>query len=185
MELGPALEPVAALAPPAGAPAAPEPTHLSRGSGLLVLLPHSWSGRAKQLAWQVKLGTHVYSHASLGMLTARKGLSLPLSQQQQIPVKVALDYVSSGSSSSSWSSQAVNLPHSAHLLLWAQPMQAVPGRISSADIMPGYQVLYGEAFSQQAVYAALGECLYSLCQPIQLSSFVVVAIKQSEKRLNS
>jgi len=87
------------------------------------------------------------------MLTARKGLNLE--QKQQIPLRVALDFVSKGSSSSSWGSQAVNVPQNAHLLLWGKPLKHIPGRMSSTEVLPGYEVLYGDALGSAAITAAL------------------------------
>jgi hypothetical protein len=129
--------------------------HLARGTGLVYLLSNSWGGRAKLLDAAVKMGGRVFTHVLLGMLTARKGLNLE--QTQPVPLRVALDYVSGGSSSSSWAPQAVTVPRSAHLLLWGQPLQPIPGRVSSTEVLPGYQVLYGDALGSAAITATLGE----------------------------
>jgi hypothetical protein len=131
------------------------PGLLGRGTGLVYLLSNSWGGRARLLDAAVKVGGRAFTHVTLGMLTARKGLHLE--QKQPVPLRVALDYVSNGSSSSSWAPQAVTVPSSAHLLLWGQPLQPIPGRVSSTEVLPGYQVLYGEALGSVAITAALGE----------------------------
>ena len=136
-------------------PLAAAPGVLARGTGLVYLLSTSWGGRAKLLDAAVKVGGRVFTHITLGMLTARKGLHLE--QKQPVPLRVALDYVSGGSSSSSWGAQAVTVPSSAHLLLWGQPLQPIPGRVSSTEVLPGYQVLYGDALGSAAITAALGE----------------------------
>ena len=52
-----------------------------------------------------QVGSRAFTHTTVGMLTAGKGLNLE--QKQQVPLRVALDS-SGGSSSSSWGSQAVN-----------------------------------------------------------------------------
>jgi hypothetical protein len=49
------------------------------------------------------------------------------------------------------------VPHNAHLLLWANPLQPIPGRMSSTEVLPGYQVLFGDALGSPAITAALGE----------------------------
>ena len=128
---------------------------LARGTWLVYLLSNSWGGRAKLLDAAVKVGGRVFTHITLGMLTARKGLSLE--QKQLVPLRVALDYVSGGSSSSSWGPQAVTVPSNAHLLLWGVPLQHIPGRVSSMEVLPGYEVLYGDALGSRAITAALGE----------------------------
>ena len=81
----------------------------------MYLLSNNWGGRAKLLDAAVKVGSRVFTHITVGMLTARKGLNLE--HKQQVPLRVALDFVSGGSSSFSWGSQAVNVPSNAHLLL--------------------------------------------------------------------
>ena len=136
-------------------PLAETPGMLGRGTGLVYLLSNDWGGRAKLLSAAVKIGDKVFTHITLGMLTARKGLSLV--QQKQVPIRVALDYVSSGSSSSSWGSQAVNVPQNAHLLLWGKPLKHIPGRMSSSDVFPGYEVLSGDALGSPVIAGALGE----------------------------
>jgi hypothetical protein len=128
---------------------------LGRGTGLVYLLSNSWGGRAKLLDAAVKMGGRVLTHITLGMLTARKGLNLE--QQKHTPIRVALDYVSDGSSSSSWAPQAVSVPQNTHLLLWWRPLQPIPGRVSSTEVLPGYGVLYGDALGSHAITAALGE----------------------------
>jgi hypothetical protein len=144
--------------PPAASgeqPAAADPGMLGRGTGLVYLLTSSWGGRAKPLPAAVKTGDKVFTHITLGMLTARKGLKL--GGKQQVPLRVALDFVSDGSSSSSWAPQAVTVPHNAHLLLWAKPLQPIPGRMCSTEVLPGYQVLYEDVLGSPAITAALGE----------------------------
>ena len=136
-------------------PAAADHGLLARGTGLVYLLDSAWGGRAKLLEAAVKVGSRVFTHITLGMLTARKGLNLEM--QKQVPIRVALDYVSGGSSSSSWGAQAVTVPHNAHLLLWANPLQPIPGRMSSTEVLPGYDVLYGDALGSAAIAGALGE----------------------------
>ena len=136
-------------------PLAEAPGVLGRGTGLVYLLTSNWGGRAKLLDAAVKVGSRVFTHITLGMLTARKGLNLEM--QKQVPIRVALDYVSGGSSSSSWGPQAVTVPHNAHLLLWANPLQPIPGRMSSTEVLPGYDVLYGDALGSAAIAGALGE----------------------------
>ena len=136
-------------------PLAEAPAVLGRGTGLVYLLTSNWGGRAKLLDAAVKVGSRVFTHITLGMLTARKGLNLEM--QKQVPIRVALDYVSGGSSSSSWGAQAVTVPHNAHLLLWANPLQPIPGRMSSTEVLPGYDVLYGDALGSAAIAGALGE----------------------------
>jgi hypothetical protein len=131
------------------------PGVLGRGTGLVYLLNNNWGGRAKLLPAAVKIGNKVFTHITLGMLTACTGLNME--QKQQVPLRVALDYVSGGSSSSSWGPQAVTVPHNAHLLLWAKPLQHIPGRMSSNEVLPGYEVLYGDALGSPAITAALGE----------------------------
>jgi hypothetical protein len=151
---------------------------LGRGTGLVYLLSNDWGGRAKLLPAAVKIGDKVFTHITLGMLTARKGLNLE-QQKQQVPLRVALDYVSGGSSSSSWGSQAVNVPQNAHLLLWAKPLQVIPGRMSSTEVLPGYQVLYGDALGSPAITAALGEWGQPLREPgINTGPFVVQLVQQ-------
>jgi hypothetical protein len=130
--------------PPAASgeqPAAAEPGLLARGTGLVYLLSNSWGGRAKLLDAAVKVGGKIFTHITLGMLTARKGSNLE--QQKQVPLRVALDSVSEDSSSGSWDSQAVTVPHNAHLLLWAKPLQTIPGRVSSTKVLPGYECSTG------------------------------------------
>ena len=143
--------------PPAdeGQPLAEAPGMLGRGTGLVYLLNTAWGGRAKLLDAAVKVGGKIFTHITLGMLTARKGLKL--GGKQQVPLRVALDFVIGGSSSSSWGSQAVTVPHSAHLLLWGKPLQPIPGRVSSTEVLAGYEVLYGDALGSPATTAALGE----------------------------
>ena len=121
----------------------------------MYLLTSNWGDRAKLLDTAVKIGGKIFTHITLGMLTARKGLNLE--QKQQVPLRVALDYVSGGSSSSSWGLQAVNVPQNAYLLLWGKSLQPIPGRVSSAEVLPGYQVLYGDVLGSPAITAALGE----------------------------
>jgi hypothetical protein len=144
--------------PPAeeGQPLAEAPGVLGRGIGLVYLLTSNWGGRAKLLDAEVKLGGKIFTHITLGMLTARKGLNLE-HQKQQIPLRVALDFVSGGSSSSSWGPQAVPVPHNAHLLLWGKPLKPIPGRVSSTEVLAGYEVLYGDALGSPVITAALGE----------------------------
>jgi hypothetical protein len=77
-------------------PLAEAPGVLGRGTGLVYLLTTNWGDRAKLLDAAVKVGGKIFTHITLGMLTARKGLNLE--QQKQAPIRVALDYVSSGSS---------------------------------------------------------------------------------------
>ena len=136
-------------------PLAEAPGVLGRGTGLVCLLTSNWGGRAKLLDAAVKVGGRIYTHIMLGMLTARKGLNLE--QKQQVPLRVALDFVSDGSSSSSWGPQAVTVPHNAHLLLWGKPLQPIPGRMSSIEVFPGYEVLYGHGLGTIAITAALGK----------------------------
>ena len=57
-------------------PLAEEPGVLGRGTGLVYLLWNSWGSRAKLLDAAVKVGGKVFTHITLGMLTARKGLNL-------------------------------------------------------------------------------------------------------------
>ena len=128
---------------------------LGRGTGLVYLLTSSWGGRAKLLPAAVKIGDKVFTHITLGMLTARKGLNLE--HKQQAPIRVALDFVCAGSSSSSWGSQAVNVPQNAHLLLWGKPLKPIPGRVSSTEVLPGYEVLYGDALGSAAIASELGK----------------------------
>ena len=137
-------------------PLAETPGVLGRGTGLVYLLTSNWGGRAKLLDAAVKVGGKIFTRITLGMLTARKGLNLE-QQKQQVPLRVALDYVSGGSSSSSWGSQAVNVPQNAHLLLWGKPLKPIPGRVSSTEVLAGYEVLYGDALGSPAITAALGE----------------------------
>ena len=136
-------------------PLAEAPGMLGRGTGLVYLLSNSWGGRAKLLDAAVKVGAKIFTHITLGMLTARKGLNVE--QQKQAPIRVALDFVCAGSSSSSWGPQAVNVPQNAHLLLWGKPLKHIPGRMSSGEVLPGYQVLYGDVLGSPAITAALGE----------------------------
>ena len=136
-------------------PLAEAPGVLGRGTGLVYLLTSNWGGRAKLLDAAVKVGGRIYTHIMLGMLTARKGLNLE--QKQQVPLRVALDFVSDGSSSSSWGPQAVTVPHNTHLLLWGKPLQPIPGRMSSIEVLPGYEVLYGHGLGTIAIMAALGK----------------------------
>ena len=131
------------------------PGMLGRGTGLVYLLTSNWGGRAKLLDAAVKVGGKIFTHITLGMLTARKGLNLE--QKQQAPIRVALDFVCAGSRSSSWGPQAVTVPHNAHLLLWAKPLQPIPGRMSSTEVLPGYEVLYKDALGSAAIAGALGE----------------------------
>jgi hypothetical protein len=128
---------------------------LGRGTGLVYLLSNSWGSRAKLLDAAVRVGSRVFTHITLGMLTARKGLNLQ--QKQQVPLRVALDFVSGGSSSSSWDSQAVNVPQNAHMLLWGKPLKPIPARVSSTEVLAGYEVLYGDALGSPVITAALGE----------------------------
>ena len=135
--------------------AAADPGMLGRGTGLVYLLSNSWGSRAKLLDAAVKVGGKVFTHITMGMLTARKGLNLQ--QKQQVPIRVALDFVSRGTSSSSWGTQAVTVPNNAHLLLWGKPLQSIPGRLSRMEALPGYEVLYGDALGPASIATALGE----------------------------
>jgi hypothetical protein len=128
---------------------------LGRGTGLVYLLSNSWGGRAKLLDAAVKVGAKIFTHITLGMLTARKGLNVE--QQKQAPIRVALDFVCAGSSSSSWGPQAVNVPQNAHLLLWGKPLQPILGRMSSIEVLPGYEILYGHGLGSVAITAALAK----------------------------
>ena len=143
--------------PPAeeGQPLAEAPGMLGRGTGMVYLLSNSWGSRAKLLDAAVKVGGKIFTHITMGMLTARKGLNLQ--QQKQAPIRVALDFVSGGSSSSSWGSQAVNVPQNAYLLLWGKPLKPIPGRMSSTEVLPGYEVLYGDALGSAAIGSDLGK----------------------------
>ena len=122
---------------------------------LVYLLSNSWGGRAKLLDAAVKVGAKIFTHITLGMMTARKGLNLE--QQKQAPIRVALDFVSGGSSSSSWGPQAANVPQNTHLLLWGKPLKHIPGRMSSNGVLAGYQVLFGDALGSAAIASELGK----------------------------
>ena len=131
-------------------PLAASPELLARGTGLVYLLSNSWGGRAKLLDAAIKVGGRVFTHITLGMLSALKGLNLEW--KQQVPIRVALDYVSNGSSSSSFCGpQAVTAPINAHLLLWGRPLQPISGRVTSTDGLPGYEVLYRDALGSAAI----------------------------------
>ena len=132
------------------------PAVLQRGTGLVYLLSKDWGGRAKLLDAAVKVGDKVFTHMTLGMLTARKGLSLEQKKQRQVPLRVSLDFLSGGSSSS-WGAQAVIVPNDAHLLLWGKALQPIPGRMSNTEVLPGYEVLYGDALGSASIVGALGE----------------------------
>jgi hypothetical protein len=77
--------------PPAedGQPLAEAPAVLGRGTGLVYMLSNNWGGRAKPLDAAVKVGGKIFTHITLGMVTARKGLNLE-QQKQQVPLRVAL-----------------------------------------------------------------------------------------------
>jgi hypothetical protein len=172
--------------PPAASgeqPAAADPGMLGRGTGLVYLLSNDWGGRAKLLRAAVKIADKVFTHITLGMLTARKGVNLE--QQKQVPLRVALDFVSEDSSSSSWGPQAVTVPHNAHLLLWAKPLQTIPGRVSSTKVLPGYEVLYGDALGSPAIASALGEWCQPLSKRIHTRTPLVELVQQGYKRSHS
>jgi len=149
------------------AAAAVEGLTLSRGTGLLLLLPNAWAGKGKPLiAGRAVVGSLQYSHYTVGCLTSKEGILMKRDQPQQVMIRVAQEFLADTAPAAGlWSAKSftITVEPYATLLLAAKPVELISKRFKATT--PGYMALYGEGLSQDAVSAALGKLCYEPQRP--------------------